>query len=194
MKNYFLKTATLLFIVLIINCSSNNDPEEQLPPVTQTGENTFGCLIDGTLLLPRNGTGTIYGADSGVSFIGSSDDSYNGITVKDYKSSDSKRLDIYLYHLDQNGEGTFTVNESNCLGISYAKPSINVRCRYNGAWYCSTENSGTLTITRYDSDNGIVSGTFSFTAKNRDDPTDSIQITQGRFDFHRPTINNEIFP
>ncbi|MGD5408184.1 hypothetical protein QUS89_23100, partial [Xanthomonas citri pv. citri] len=30
---------------------------DQLPPETQTGANTFGCLIDGKVFVPRDGNG-----------------------------------------------------------------------------------------------------------------------------------------
>lgn len=191
MKTLFLETMLFFFMLTLNNCEKN-DPKEQLPPITQTGENTFGCLIDGTLFVPKGWKISIYGYDFPVSYLGSIDDSYDGITVRDFESSDSKRMDIKLYHLEQNGTGTFTINKSNCLGVHYTYPSINIRCRYNGAWYCSIENGGTLTITRYD--NSIVSGTFSCTVVNRDDPTDRIEITEGRFDFDRSSINTTQFP
>ena len=191
MKTQTFKKIFFLTALLFINCS-NSDPEEQLPSITQTGENTFGCLINGEIFLPKGWKISIYGYDFPVSYWGSHDDRYNAITVKDFESSDSKRMDIYLYHLEQNGTGAFTINESNCLTFKEANPSINIRCRYNGAWYCSAENSGILTITRYD--NGIVSGTFSCAVVNRDDPTDRIEITKGRFDFHGPSISTTQFP
>ena len=191
MKTQTFKKIFFLTALLFINCS-NSDPKDQLPPITQTGENTFGCLIDGEVFVPKGWKISIYGYDFPVTFWGSHDDNYNGITVRDFESNDAKRMDINLYHLEQNGTGTFTVDQSNCLDIGYANPSINIRCRYNGAWYCSTENSGTLSITRYD--NNIVSGTFSCTVINRDDPTDRIEITKGRFDFYRPSINTTQFP
>ena len=196
MKHLFLKTVTLFFTILLINCS-NNDPEDHLPPITQTGANTFGCLIDGELLIPRNGTGTIYGADRGMVLWASGNTQnydYQEITVHDYKSDTRGRMDIHLINLHQNGEGSFSIKESNCYNQNNANSTINIRCRYNGIWYCSIENSGVLMITRYDYENHIISGTFSFTAQNSEDPTDIIEITKGRFDINWYTLESVIFP
>jgi hypothetical protein len=55
-------TNTILFFTLIIllgscNRNSTDDAQLSLPLITQTGENTFGCYVDGGLFLPRDGTG-----------------------------------------------------------------------------------------------------------------------------------------
>ncbi|KAB5491377.1 hypothetical protein [Flagellimonas hadalis] len=48
----------LLLWLLILGFSCNNDddtlgnPMDALPPATQTGEQTFGCLIDGRPFFP----------------------------------------------------------------------------------------------------------------------------------------------
>ncbi len=194
-----------LFFILTVTLTTLTSCEEQnngfvptLPPATQTGENTFGCYIDGKLLTPRNGTGTTMGPDPGMSFTGLGDAPYymyNEINVRDYKSGTGGKMDIHFVDLHTNGEGDFTINNSNCQDGLGANTTINIRCRYNGIWYCSIENSGTLTITRYDYENKIVSGTFNCTAINRDNPTDSIEITQGRFDIKWDILNtNTIFP
>ncbi len=54
------KLLLLLIIPLTFSCCNNDDdnpptnPVDQLPPATQTGANTFGCLLDGELFLPGN--------------------------------------------------------------------------------------------------------------------------------------------
>ena len=35
---------------------TNEDPEDQLPPATQTGTNTFGCLVNGKVYIPKGYT------------------------------------------------------------------------------------------------------------------------------------------
>jgi len=51
----------LLFtlITMLFSCSNHNDSQpvseiSKLPPATQTGANTFGCLLDGVAFLPDN--------------------------------------------------------------------------------------------------------------------------------------------
>jgi hypothetical protein len=194
-----MKSSLLLSLLLLLsNCSKDDDSFTPiLPPITQTGANTFGCYVDGKLLTPRDGTGTFNYPDYGMSFIagpGPTDFTYNEIAIHDYKSGTGGLLDIHITDLHQNGEGAFLINESNCQDGIDANPTINIRCRWWDEslqaykWYCSIENTGNLIITRYDYTNSIVSGTFSCRGQNRDDATDIIEITEGRFDVKWSTL------
>ena len=64
MKRTFLLICSLLFITLTANkCKKDKTPEnpvDQLPPETQIGANTFGCLVNGKVYIPKgfSGTGT----------------------------------------------------------------------------------------------------------------------------------------
>ena len=207
MKHLFLKTALIFTILNLYSCSSN-DSEEQgftptLPAITQTGANTFGCYIDGKLLTPRDGAPDLYGPNKGMRTfaLGTGPNyTYNEIYIDDRKSENGGLLRIHLIELHQNGEGTYTINESNCQNGLDANVSININCRVYDAteqiykWYCSIENAGTLTISRYDYDNGIISGTFSCTMQNKDNSNEQIEITQGRFDINGYTLRDTDFP
>ena len=63
MKQLFLKTTLLLFAITFFKCEDNINNQQTfrptLPLITLTGKNTFGCYIDGKLLIPRDGTGGI---------------------------------------------------------------------------------------------------------------------------------------
>ncbi|WP_143064725.1 hypothetical protein [Hyunsoonleella jejuensis] len=58
-----LSTFTLLMLSLMLlsttSCKDDDDtptnPIDKLPPATQTGANTFGCLLDGEAFLPGRG-------------------------------------------------------------------------------------------------------------------------------------------
>ncbi len=195
-----MKTTIITFYLLIITLASCNKSEEYftstLPPATQTGENTFGCYIDGNLLVPRDGTGYYGGSDDGMEFSGVGTPPnylFNEINVRDYKSETRGIMHIYFKQLHNNGEGIFNIeNNENCS--SAPALVVNIRCRMNNKWYCSIENTGTLTITRYDYGNRIVSGIFSCQAINRDDSNDIVDITEGRFDIKWNTLPNVDFP
>ena len=187
-------------ILLLQNCSTDDDISS-LPPITQTGENTFGCFIDGKLLIPRDGSGTFNNPDRGMILWGSPPGlSYNEIDVRDFKSGSGGLINIHITKLEENGVGSYTINESNCQDNVDANPNVNLFCRWwdkatqTFKWYCSIENTGTLTILRYDSENRIVSGTFSCRAINQDDATEIIEITQGRFDINWDTLLGKEFP
>ena len=54
------KTYLLLLIPLLVLTSCFNDdninkaPIDQLPPPTQSGKYTFGCLVNGEAMIPNN--------------------------------------------------------------------------------------------------------------------------------------------
>jgi hypothetical protein len=53
-----MKNLLLLLVTLSLSCCSKDDnkpvnPIDQLPPATQTGANTAGCLVDGKAFLPK---------------------------------------------------------------------------------------------------------------------------------------------
>ncbi len=201
---------TMLLLIILIGCSSddsNSNPESQLPPITQTGENTFGCLIDGKLFIPRDGAGTLGGSDKGFMFWGDPTDNlqYNEIEINDYKSERTAKLLIHIQNLHQIGVGTYTINLSNGMSNIDGYNHNYMHCRIfndetnNYQYYRSFENSGELKITKYqvtnqESQNKIVSGTFSCRLKNSSNPNDIIEVTLGRFDINKSTLYNEIFP
>ncbi len=194
MKTYIL---FLFFAVLTLVGCSKNDDGPKLPPITQTGENTFGCYINGRLLVPRNGTGTFNAPDNGLRFIvgpGPDEFYYHEIKVQDFIGSKGGSMDIHIIDLYQNGAGNYEIQKSNCALDIDANNSINIRCRYyNGQsydYYCSIEGTGSLNIMRFDLENRIVSGTFNFKARNENNSNDIIEITEGRFDIKWDELNS----
>jgi hypothetical protein len=125
---------------------------------------------------------------------------YNEIYIDDRKSDKGGLLRIHIADLHKNGQGTYKINESNCQNGLDANVSININCRvYDDTekiykWYCSIKNEDKLNISRYDYDNGIISGTFSCKLQNQEDSNDIIEITQGRFDINGYTLDETIFP
>src|SRR5437773_8453594 len=108
-----MKPAPWIFISLLLcslflsNSCRKQKNEEQLPPATQTGANTFGCLVDGKVWIPTGG-----GAGSGINptsggFFGTPDGKRN-IYIKAYSHNDS--IDIYLKQIAQ--PGTYYLNQN----------------------------------------------------------------------------------
>ena len=151
---------SLLFLSTI-SCKDGDDtstnPIDQLPPATQTGENTFGCLLDGESFIPSGGTNPL---DCVYQFV-------NG---------------GYYFGLQGNKR-----NENNnriLLGISTNNLEIEENKTYALAGlfrYTSTEHLGEVTITKLDTVNQIVSGTFWFDIAH---PVtgEIVEIREGRFD------------
>jgi len=84
-------TILILSLVILQSCSTSDDTfTPTLPPITQTGANTFGVYIDGKLLTPRDGAFGDLGPSKGMRFFGSSllsPTSYYEIRVNDFKTT-----------------------------------------------------------------------------------------------------------
>ncbi|WP_040247692.1 hypothetical protein [Psychroserpens mesophilus] len=198
---------SILFLVITAVCLScgNDDTilnsERTLPPITQNGANTFGCYIDNTLFIPRNGDGTFNNSDQAVYFISGYPEltSYYEFDVHDYKSEKTASLLMHIQALDANGIGDYITDESNGLRGIDGMNHTYMHCRVwrenvgNYQNYLSYENSGTITITNYSLSSRLVSGTFSGSVRNYQEPHDTIQITNGRFDFKWDTLDETDF-
>ena len=46
------------FLLLIASSCKKESNKDKLPPATQTGENTFGCLVNGKVFVPKGYDGT----------------------------------------------------------------------------------------------------------------------------------------
>ena len=200
MKNLILYTG--LITIILVGCSPTKDEfVPTLPPITQTGENTFGCYVNGVLITPRDGSGTFNVRDPGMSFIAGPDPNniiYNEIKVYDFASERTARITLHIHELDSIGVGEYPVGISNCMGNINSPLTNNIFCKIydptDGVYkeYCSFENSGIITITRYDSD--IVSGTFSARIRNKNNNDEIVEITDGRFDIDRSTVHYTSYP
>jgi hypothetical protein len=195
MKNTIL---TLLFIAFLTSCSKDSateTPADTLPPATTTGANTAGCIINGKVLIPKNGINSTSGqvveglrVQTGVNF-----DSVpygNGYFAVDFTNLKDKGHSYWIYvHLINvlNAVGNYTVGQSNAEFWSFTSnnPQILARDTYDGVSnkiFLSSPNSGTITISRVDFTSRIISGTFNATLYNQSNTSETIQVTDGRFD------------
>lgn len=155
-----------LFLCLLFYGSCDDDGGE-LPPLTMGGKNTFGCLVNGKIWLPKSqalgqpSTDADYSSGKFMSFGSSNDDSdfqfiiSNPIEVNtEYSLTDTARSRAFY------GQGK---DMSYCVYEDY-----NVV-------------SGSVVFKKFDLNNQILSGTFEFTTYNPD-CGDTIKVTDGRFD------------
>jgi len=183
MKNYFL-LATLLGLS---QCQKKDappaKPEDQLPPATQTGAGTFGCLLNGQPWTPK-------GFNGSPNILVTYDPTYKGgsLSITAYRyPTDAQQAQYIKFGGDQlNKPGTYTLATTNnpapssTNGVLFADGNIASPCNMYQVGIGTTQTAGQFTITRLDLTNRIVSGTFNFTLSQAS--CTSIQLAEGRFD------------
>jgi hypothetical protein len=145
--------------------------EDVLPAITQTGENTFGCKVNGKVWRPQGKAGT---SSNFQPYLDPYGDSLFSIKVKKIIDSNlNSSINIGVYPI--GGVGTFKINGNNGR-VKYTDYTNS--CEYD---FIPQKNcQATVIITRYDIPNKIVSGTFEATLNS--DCGETIHITEGRFD------------
>jgi len=176
----------LLTALLFISCKKENlNPAFQLkklPAETQTGADTFGCLVNGKAFTPNNNIFSPVqnkhahyyydGIDQNFNVSGSrsSDKDYpvinilaDFLTIEEGKTYQFKKKD------KGNVYGTYEVLDNKINKYSVDRIS-----------YFTTTERGELHITRFDQAKQVVSGTFWFDAVN--EKGEVVAIRNGRFD------------
>ena len=202
-RSLFTLAIGLFFLTACTNDEAQGSAcQANLPAITTTGANTFGCCINGNLLIPRDGSGTFGVSDDGFNTWGhpSGNNQYFEMDINDYKSDKTAKILIHIQDLDLNGMGNYTLNISNGNRGLDGLEHTYLHCRVFDAktnsyqYYRSTENSGVIKITRYDFQHRIISGTFNCVVTNSSNPNDRIEIKDGRFDINWLTLPNTSFP
>ncbi|MGG7035640.1 MAG: hypothetical protein ACI7YS_10680 [Flavobacterium sp.] len=172
-----------LLLILITSftlscCEKDNQSKpiaeiDKLPPATQIGANTVGCLLDGKAFKPgsyNNSTNCFYQYVSGEYFFilgfGNEDAKFNltalAIGTRKREINKGEIYDLLEYE-DGNAYGRYSYNAVTPTATSH-------------------NYTGKLTITKLDRVNGIVSGTFWFDVEDQEGVVH--RIRDGRFDMH----------
>lgn len=184
-KNY--KTLILVLLsaaFLAASCKKDKVQDtrtelEKLPPITQTGANTFGCLVDGKAWLP-NGSKPQTGGPNIQVYV---DPTFQGgafyVTGHQYQGP----YQTIAFGSSRCTSAVFFTSDSMYNSFDYKKTvnggiSIEFRTPENGFY-----RKGFFSVLRYDLNNGIFSGTFEVKLYKMDGSFgDTLRITNGRFD------------
>jgi hypothetical protein len=182
----------IIFLIVLSlslsSCDKDNDrPKtelEKLPPATQTGANTAGCLVNGIAFLPKGYVlpgNLICNYTDGENF---------SLTISEeiFQGSNQMLRSVIFGSQNQNLHDnvgvTFTLGQNNYDG--YSKFGIYV---INGAFtdepnYYSTSSTinGEFKITYHNYNQAIISGTFWYDAINSNG--EIVKVREGRFDMH----------
>ena len=177
----------------LTSCESCEEKEwDTLPPKTQKGANTFGCYVNGALFVgdikgfffPPAGIPPLYAVFS---------PKMNSLLINCISSLGTGSTASIALVIDNPTE-----NEYNALRVGYFMPGGIRDCYGFGC-----DNCGRVLITKFDTINRIVSGTFEFSGRcslvDYDESGEAkilftgdsiVQITNGRFDI-KLSVDNE---
>jgi hypothetical protein len=176
-----LRLTMLAVAFLLLNAASCTDEEngDKLPPETQSGNSTFGCLVNGKVWLPE---GVPFSTQRTVTWV---NEKYTYLVIG-ANQGPSQSLGLVINGTEIKSNMVYTLNSDSNSNSTYSyKCEKGSYCYYQS----SSNYTGQLIITKFDTINKIVSGRFSFKAmfveaQASDGICDSsiINITEGRFD------------
>lgn len=174
MKYIILASCLAMFIGAGCKKNKTKTELEKLPAITQNGANTFGCLINGKAWTPK-------GNQFKPNFFIIVDPSFqNGnFDLRAYQYKNQKFERINIFSNDIRNIGNYSIAPKRLV-------SLDFRSEFSTCYYLhSIDNfsSGYLKITKYDLQNGIISGQFECTLYDSAINCDTIKITNGRFDY-----------
>ena len=178
--------------IMMSSCIKNlfKEKEESLPAVTQTGANTLGCKVEGKVWVP-NGTHDLFVSvqalsayvyqSQGVKYLSISARKDPSAFNKEDDAYDDLSLDVIL---PASTSEVIIDKDCNTCGLycPYSSLRFKIRGLFQGGCYMTSSlYTGKVRFTRIDSVNRIVSGTFQFSAIDKNSGK-TINITDGRFD------------
>lgn len=182
------KLLLLLLTTFTLSCCNKGDDDqpktelEKLPPATQTGANTAGCLVNGVAFLPKGyfTTGALVcNYIDGKDFV-------LGINERIIQGSTDNIRSISVFSRNQNLHDnvgvSFQLNEdvANSKAGTYM---INAPSAPDPNYYSTNSIvTGELKITHHNYNQAILSGTFWYDAVNSNG--EIVKIREGRFDMH----------
>jgi hypothetical protein len=169
----------LLALVLFVSLTACEKEASELPPETQTGANTFGARVNGEIWVPQ-GFGIVPTAPLlEASWV------LGNMYIRARNFSRSPRETEFEFYLrDVTGPGTYTLNTTSSYPTLAGNYGYFVRRNLTptNEFMTSAQYNGTVTITRLDTVNFIVSGRFQFAAADIFGNDPPMTVSDGRFD------------
>ncbi len=169
---------SLSILFLLVSCKKE---VTELPPPTQTGANTFGAKVNGSLWVPA-GFGAMPTNDILYAHFVPGRDLY--IEARNFASSPNE-TEFRLFIKSVTEPGTYPFNTATPgypdISASYAY-YVKRNISPENEWITSDQFTGSITFTKIDTVNRFVSGTFQFSAASMYTDPVPLSVTEGRFD------------
>lgn len=151
----------------------------ELPPATQTGANTFGAMVDGKIWVPQGFASIPSNNLLEARLLGNN----FYITAQNFSSSPTEtEFDIAV--IGVTGPGTYSLNSNVNHPTSFASYGYYVKRNLSpiNEWITSATFTGSVNLTKVDTINHIISGTFQFSAGEVFNSAPALGVVDGRFD------------
>ncbi|MCX8018881.1 MAG: DUF6252 family protein [Chitinophagaceae bacterium] len=172
-----MKSRLILLLFILFTACRKETPE--LPPITQTGANTFGLKLNGSVWVPKGFLGLYDPNLLNARLLGD----VLIITAQNFSTSPAE-TEFELKIFGCRGPGTYNLNQNTTYPGGPHSYAYHVKRRITPLeeWITSAQKTGVVQISRLDTSARIVSGTFQFEAENLNDASKKISVTEGRFD------------
>ena len=177
-----MKKILFLFALIstIYSCSLADkfNGDDKLPPETQTGANTVGCLVNGKVFLPHQ-EGINPSVNCFYQFVDG--EFYFTMNFADLRGTTNERVVIQTGKINLISGQTYNLNKNIIENVDYIGGGGLYSLSSTNRYYTNSIKIGELKITRVDVSNSVISGTFWFDAINSEG--EIVHITEGRFDW-----------
>lgn len=190
-KNYITGRLHVVLIMMFIgftgvNCKKTNTGT-QLPAITQEGKNTFGCKVDGKDWMPAWPCVHIVQGKAEIMYDIVPVSSSVSLPLSWVSTLGNYRQDESTFFIQQAPALTdrLIYHEGNIIDSLKIVYSVAPFSTYQNYRYPHFTSPRYFNITKLDTVNKIIAGEFAFTLYGFNGPngTDSVVITEGRFDF-----------
>ncbi|MBD3748436.1 MAG: hypothetical protein IE931_02970 [Sphingobacteriales bacterium] len=180
--SYLILTGFLLCAGM--KCKKDATGIDALPPATQEGKNTFGCLVNGVAFTPKGSNLGGPRLNCFYQYLNSSTSQgyYFNITCLRNESNSNRGIAINGDSLIIKEGNTYQLKNYSQKNQAYGSYSIVSGAGNINNYMTSGNFIGELYISKLDEVNLIVSGTFWFDAVN--DKGEKVEVREGRFDVH----------
>ncbi len=173
----------LLFFTLFFACSKGSGTVaeiDKLPPETQTGERTFGCLVNGKAFLPKQVPFSYPALVASYQYLNG--EYFLNISASDFDSEPNKGIIMGSHKLKILQGVRYRFDSTFVSSTVSAEYSEYFKNPFRQFYYVTNGGAftGELYVKRFDTTKNIISGTFWYDAKTDDGKT--VQIREGRFD------------
>lgn len=174
---FFLPVFALIVVFTYTSCKK----DDVLPLNTGIGKNTFGCLVNGKLLIAKKKSMWQLVEDLSIDMYPVNGNWILNIYGGDYTQDTIPSVGLFLHYDELQEGGTYRMQGFQERVTSAVYTFIDIEKNHDFIDYNTNgQLDGEIKITTLNKDERIISGTFWFDGVNKNGET--VQIRDGRFD------------